>query len=83
MYFFVYRTQETTKSECVIPKEYTKFATLADAKAALLQLGHNKYAKVTKPKENLWSVSIYSVASATTGFVRRYTAEPFRAYEVF
>ena len=53
MYFFVYRTQETTKSECVIPKEYTKFATLADAKAALLQLGHNKYAKVAKPKENL------------------------------
>ena len=53
VFYFEYRTQETTKSECVIPKEYTKFATLADARAALLQLGHNKYAKVTKPKENL------------------------------
>ena len=53
MFYFEHRTLETTKSACVIPEEYTKFATLAEAKAALLQLGHNKYAKVTKPKENL------------------------------
>ena len=53
VFYFEYRTLETTKSECVIPTEYTQFATLAEAKAALLQVGHHKYAKVTKPKENL------------------------------
>ncbi len=53
VFYSEYRTQETTKSVCVIPKEYTKFATLAEANAALLQVGHNQYAKVTKPKENL------------------------------
>ena len=47
------RTQETTNSECQILEEYTKFATVAEARAALLDVGSKQYAKVTKPKENL------------------------------
>lgn len=48
-----YRTLETTNSVCDLAVEYTTFKTLAEAKAALLNVGLNQYAKVSKPKENL------------------------------
>jgi len=48
-----YRTLETTNSVCDLAVEYTTFKTLAEAKAALLNVGVDQYAKVSKPKENL------------------------------
>ena len=44
---------ETTNSECDLDVEYTKFKTVAEARAALLNVGLDQYAKVSKPKENL------------------------------
>ena len=48
-----YRTLETTNSVCNLAVEYTTFKTLAEAKAALLNVAVDQYAKVSKPKENL------------------------------
>ena len=48
-----YRTLESTNSVCDLAVEYTTFKTLAEAKAALLNVGVDQYAKVSKPKENL------------------------------
>ena len=53
MFIFDNRTQETTNSVCLPVQKYTKFSTLAEATAALLDVPHNEYAKVTMPKENL------------------------------
>lgn len=44
---------ETTNTECDLEIDYKKFKVLAEAKAALLNVGPDKYAKVTQPKENL------------------------------
>ena len=44
---------ETTNSECDLDVEYTKFKTVAEARAAILNVGLDQYAKVSKPKENL------------------------------
>ena len=48
-----FRTLETTNSECDLAVEYTTFKTVAEARAAVLNVGLDQYAKVSKPKENL------------------------------
>ena len=47
------RTLETTNSECDLDVQYTTFNTVAEARAAVLNVGLDQYAKVSKPKENL------------------------------
>ncbi len=49
----LYRTLETTNSECNLAVEYTTFKTISEASEALLNVGLDQYAKVSKPKENL------------------------------
>ena len=48
-----YRTLESTNSVCNLAVEYTKYKTIAEATAALLNVGVDQYPKVSKPKENL------------------------------